>query len=237
MGLDRRRALSLLSLAMALMTGAASASETAGARTLAPQGPGRIVQVLDDIEASLVESRYSPVTQVNPKTGLYQFDCSGMASWVLRRAAPAAWQKVRERSATGRLVARDFFRTIAAVQAAKPSWSWQRVERVEDAAPGDVIAWLKPPWRSGVTGHVGFVVAAPTPSQRVPGGFLVRFADASRYLHQDDSREGAGRDGFGRGTILLMAHPETGVPVGYGWYGDLSSRFAETEVVIGRPRR
>lgn len=195
-----------------------------------------MVEVLDGIEASLVESRYSPVTQVNPRLGLYQFDCSGMASWVLQRAAPAAWQQTLRYSGTGRLVARDFFRAIAAVSPAKPSGSWQHIERAADAAPGDVVTWLTP-WRAGITGHVGFVIAAPVPSTRVENGWLIRFADASRYRHQDDSRAESGRDGFGKGTLLLVTDPTTGRVTGYGWHGDSSARFVETDVMVGRPLR
>jgi hypothetical protein len=197
-----------------------------------------VLEVLSRIDETLVESRYSHVTRVNPETGLYEFDCSGMASWVLRRGAPAAWQSVRARSATGRLVARDFFRAINAVTPDKPSPGWQRVAKIRDAEPGDVIAWLKPAhFQSAITGHVGFVLARPEPSRRVEGAFLVRFADASRYQHQNDSRASSGRDGFGNGTILLIPHPESGAPTAYGWHGDHSAWVSETDIVIGRPRR
>lgn len=197
-----------------------------------------VLKQLAGIEASLVETRYSPYTRVNAARGLYEFDCSGMASWVLRRAAPGAYQRVLRRSSTGRVVARDFYREIAATRPGKPSWAWERVERVEDARPGDVVAWLKPPERrSNITGHVGFVVEAPVASSVIPGGYLLRFTDASRYRHQDDSRTASGRTGFGTGTILLLGDPETGAPVAYGWFGDWSSWLSETPIVIGRPRR
>jgi hypothetical protein len=196
------------------------------------------MDVLARIEDSLTFSRYTPQTRVDARAGIYEFDCSGMASWVLRRATPAAWHSVRQRSSTGRLVARDFVRQIASVRAERPAWAWERVARVADARPGDVIAWLKPAgWVSNVTGHVGFVMQAPEASRRVEGGFLIRFADASRYHHQDDSRAEEGRDGFGVGTILLIADAETGAPVAYGWFGDHSGWISETQIVIGRPRR
>jgi hypothetical protein len=234
----RRATLALLA-AFALAASAPDAlAQNATNPAASTVGGARVLEVLRDIESTLVDSRYSPVTRVNPKQGLYEFDCSGMASWVLRRASPGAWQRVRARSLSGRLVARDFFRTIAAVAPDKPHWAWQRVARIEDAQPGDVVAWLKPPgWRSAVTGHVGFVVSAPVPSRRIQGGYLVRFADASRYRHQDDTRAATGRDGFGSGTILLIADPATGAPGAYGWFGDDSSWISETEIVIGRPRR
>lgn len=228
-------------LALALSTVFAWSSPTprkAQAHEAAKAGPARVLEVLSQIEASLTSSRYTPNTRVDAKAGVYEFDCSGMASWVLRRATPGAWQGVRQRSATGRLVARDFVRHIASVREGKPSWAWERVGRISDARPGDVVAWLKPAgWNSNVTGHVGFVMSTPEPSRLVPGGYLVRFADASRYRHQDDSRANTDRDGFGVGTILLVGDPETGAPVAYGWFGDYSSWISETSIVIGRPRR
>lgn len=211
------------------------ASETS--RKDATGAAARVVELLGRIESTLVDSHYSPITRVDPKLGRYEFDCSGMASWVLQRAAPGAWQSVRAYSATGRVVARDFVRAIAAVGIERPSWAWQRVARVKDAQPGDVIAWLKPAgWQSPITGHVGFVLERPIASKRVPGGYLLRFADASRYQHQDDTRAATGRDGFGSGTLLFMADPQTGAPKAYGWFGDLSTWISETQIMIGRPR-
>jgi hypothetical protein len=237
-------ALAALGVALASLTcvcvtlAAVPAVHSPSARAPASASPERILSILNSIDGGLVESRYSHVTRVDSKRGLYEFDCSGMVDWVLRRAAPAAWQSVRARSATGRLVARDFVRTIAAVSPERATWSWERVARAADALPGDVIAWTKPPgWTTPITGHVGFVLEAPVASRRVPGAVLVRVADASRYIHERDTREHSGRDGFGYGTILLTTDPETGAPFAYGWFGDRSAWVAETEIVIGRPRR
>ncbi len=229
----------LTSAPLSLAGATAATPQSDSARRLEGKtAPERVLEVLRNIETTLVSSRYSAVTRVDARLGLYEFDCSGMASWVLRRAAPGAAQTVQQRSPTGRPVARDFFRVIAQVRPERPTWSWQRVPRVAEIVPGDVIAWLKPPgWRSQVTGHIGFALEAPVPSRAYPGAFLVRFADASRYQHQDDTRAESGRDGFGFGTLLLIPHPETGVPVAYGWRGDHSGWLSETEVVIGRPRR
>ena len=67
-----------------------------------------------------------------------------------------------------------------------------------------------------------------------PGTFAVRIADASSLLHQDDTRQG--RSGFGLGTIVLVAEPETGEPQAYGWAGTLWRTF-ETTIAIGRPQQ
>jgi hypothetical protein len=231
----RSRAVLLL-CALLLSSGPARANRTGAGK--APEGPARVLDVLSQIESSLTFSRYTPYTRVDAKAGIYEWDCSAMAAWVLRRATPAAWHSVKQRSPTGRIVARDFVRQIASVRVDRPAWAWERVGRVADMRPGDVVAWLKPSgWVSNVTGHVGFVMSAPEASQHVAHGYLIRFADASRYHHQDDTRREEARDGYGIGTILLIGDAETGAPVAYGWYGDDSSWIKETQIVIGRPRR
>jgi hypothetical protein len=190
---------------------------------------------LASIETTLRSSSYSHVTHVDAAQGLYEFDCSGLAAWVLARAAPRAHRAVLARTDGARPLARDYYRTIAASRTAPGAWA--QVARLSDARPGDVIAWLKPSLvRSANTGHVGFVVAAPEPLEGVPGGFLVRIADASSYQHENDSRAGTGRTGFGFGTILVVADEGTGAPRAYGWFGRDSAWVLETGIAIGRPR-
>lgn len=229
----------LLVVASVLVSAASAlANSPDAAAEQRPQGrASAVLDVLTRIETTLVFSEYSPVTRVNAAQGSYVFDCSGMADWVLRRAAPAAWQSVRRRSPTGRPVARDFYRAIAAVRPDRPSYAWARVARVDEARAGDVVAWLKPAhYRSSVTGHVAFLVSSPEPSTVIEGAYLVRIADASRYQHQADSRSESGRTGFGTGTILIVPDAETGAPVAYGWFGEHSSWISETPIAIGRPR-
>ena len=77
----------------------------------------------------------------------------------------------------------------------------------------------------------------PRPLSEVAGGYLVRIADASSYQHQDDDRYESGRTGFGSGTILLVADPETGEPRAYGWFGLYSRWVLETSIAFGRITR
>ena len=198
------------------------------------RGP-RVMSVVDGIQNNLVEGRYSHVTRVNEKAGSYEFDCSGMVAWVLRRSAPKAGSAVAW-TAGGRPLARDYYRRIARTKADKPRWGWARVARVADTLPGDVIAWLRPKEiRSVNTGHVAFVVAPPKAVAGHPNAYLLRIADASRYQHDHDTRRGTERDGFGIGTILVLAHPETGAPYAYGWFGLRSGWILTTKMAIGRP--
>jgi hypothetical protein len=194
-----------------------------------------VMRTLGHMSATMSSTEYVHGFQVDAARGVYHFDCSGMVHYVLRRSAPvaAAWSAA---VAPGRPLARDFHRSIAAIPGMTPRGGWQRVARVVDALPGDVIAWIKPAdVRSENTGHVGFVVLRPV---RVPGyadAFVVRIADSTSLLHDDDTR--VGRSGFGLGTILLLIDEVSGAPRGFGWVGTRSPRVFETEIAIGRPLR
>ncbi len=227
-GMNRRAALGLV-----LLPSLAEAAPESGSRNQA------ILERLKRIFETLSESKYSHETLVDERAGRYEFDCSGLVSWVLRRTAPGAHGVVVGRSRNGRPLARDYYREIAATRPGpRTPRGWARVTRVDEASAGDVIAWLKPEEvRSTNTGHVAFLLAAPRPTDLIPGGFLLRIADASRYQHDDDDRSQSGRTGFGSGTILVVADAETGGPSAYGWVGLRSRWVLEAAIAIGRPRR
>jgi hypothetical protein len=155
-----------------------------------------------------------------------------MADWVLRRAAPVARRSVGGR-AQHRPLARDFHHLIASVSAGVDRGGWRRVSRVDEALPGDVVAWIKPaevPSRN--TGHVAFIVRSPV---RLPGyenAYLVRIADSTSLYHDSDTRAPGLTTGFGFGTILLISD-DRGAPVAYGWVGT-RARVFETKIALGR---
>jgi len=192
----------------------------------------RVMRALGKMSENMTVTEYSHGFRVSERDGVYVFDCSGFADWLLGKAAPKARAAVRfglER----RPVARDFQRRLAALPADKERYGWRRVGRVADVEPGDVVAWLKPDIiQSPNTGHVAFVVHRPMPVPGYGNAFLVRVADSTSLLHDDDTR--VGRSGFGLGTILLVADPDTGAPIAYGWVA-LRWRTFETPIAIGRP--
>lgn len=210
---------------------------TGNARAEEGPGPAKILGVLGSIERSMKATRYQHKTVVRPAQGQYFFDCSGMAQWVLHLGAPQALGVVgRHRSV--RPLAVDYYNYIAKIPPATEQGNWYRVPDAASARPGDVIAWVRPSWlRSSSTGHVAFVVSPPRPNTGAMKGQLMRVADASRFHHEDDTRTGR-QSGFGTG-IMLLTTDSRHQPLGYGWYGSVSTpeTVANTKIVIGRPLR
>ncbi len=221
-------------IVLALCAGAAGAKQATHSSFHANE---KVMAVLEGIQNNMWFTKYQAATRVNPQHGEYLFDCSGMAAWVLARAAPDALRSLGRPNGF-RPLAVHFYRKIAHVPLGRQRGPWHRVESVAHAQPGDIIAWKRPKWfRSKSTGHVAFVVSAPQPLEGEFRGFLVRIADASKFKHQLDSRPDD-VTGFGSGVILLPTDPGA-QPLGYGWFGTQTPRewISYTHVVIGRALR
>jgi hypothetical protein len=114
---------------------------------------------------------------------------------------------------------------------------WQRVGRVEDLRPGDVVAWLKPAdSRSKNTGHTVIVHGPVVSDPGRPGAFLVPIADSTARPHvPGDARATAHETGLGLGEIVLVADA-AGAPVGFRWSRGQKSREKSTTIALGRLR-
>jgi len=187
----------------------------------------RVIATLERVERRARVSSYRHRRSVDERRGVYHWDCSGMASWVLRRSAPRA----RGSLGQGRVVARRFARRISRAPTERGRRGWQRLEHIGEARPGDVFAWERPPdFPSRNTGHVGFVVRRP---QRLSDEvWAVRILDATSLAHQSDTRLD-GATGLGRGTMTFVTDGR-GHAQGYGWRGTDSLGYIETPVYFGR---
>ncbi|MBA3397171.1 MAG: CHAP domain-containing protein [Deltaproteobacteria bacterium] len=193
----------------------------------------RVLAVIGDIRATLRDTRYQAATAVRVAEGSYRWDCSGMATWILRRAAPVAWKAL----ASSRPVARDFVTAIERAPTQRPRSGWQRISRLDDVLPGDVFAWRRPRGLpSKNTGHVGFVVERPLPVPGLPGGWAVRIVDSTSSYHQADDRARGGGGGFGTGTLVFLVDGD-GRATSYGWSGTQSEWYIVTPIVFGRVAR
>jgi hypothetical protein len=194
---------------------------------------GKVLDVLTKIEENLATTRYQHTTRVRVREGLYAWDCSGMAAWVLGRAAPKALAAVN----SDRPVARDFYRAIERAPIGRSIKGWQRLASVLEARPGDVFAWLRPAHLPrDITGHVGFVIETPRPVAGLDGAYVIRIADATRLPHGEDTRADDGIGGYGTGTLLVLTD-EDGMSTHYGWFGLESRGFIATQVLFGRVSR
>ena len=190
----------------------------------------RVLETLARVRGEVRSSRYQHNTVVRERDGLFAWDCSGMAAWVMSRAAPRALASVGGE----RPVARDFYRAITRAPTARGRGGWLRLARISEARPGDVFAWLRPnDWPARNTGHVGFVLAAPVPVPWLPGAYVVRIADATSVGHQDDTRANDADGGYGEGTLMFLTDG-AGHGNAYAWHGTLSGASVQTDIVFGR---
>lgn len=194
----------------------------------------RLLALVDKIDTTIVESKYQHRTRVRRREGVYLWDCSGMMNWMLDRVAPRA----REKLDRDRPVAATYHRIIKKSPTKRARDGWRRIEDVRDVRPGDVFAWLRPPdWpKGGNTGHVGIMIESAQPVPEIENGWTVRIVDASRYTHQNDTRDPDDDGGFGMGTIMFVTDDE-GAPLAYGWFGSQSRYVHETSIVFGRITR
>lgn len=225
-------------LALALLIGGsttaaadtAASADVSEAATPANRRAAKVLERLESIAANLTETRYQHRTKIRSREGIYLWDCSAMAAYIIAKVAPTA----RKALTRERPVARDFFQVIRDAPTRGHRDGWRRLPTITDVRPGDVFAWKRPKdFPSKNTGHVGFVLEAPTPYPEVPGAYLVRIADATSLPHQDDTRERDGDGGFGHGTILFLTD-ESGQGTAYGWFGARSRGVIETPIAFGR---
>lgn len=201
-------------------------------------GPGAeavVAQILE-LRDAVKSTRYQPRTEVDAGSGLYAWDCSGMANWILGRAAPRARRALRK----SRPRAIDYYRAIVAAPTDRPRRGWRRLDHIADVRPGDVFAFPRSPIStSRISGHVGFFVSRPREIPLPLGEHVMwaaRILDATGLPHQDDTRERDSEGGFGFGTFAFI-NDASGETVAYGWFGTASRGFMPTHVAYGRVTR
>jgi hypothetical protein len=200
-----------------------------------PGGPALLAEVDRELSA-MRASAYSHHTRVDEAAATFDYDCSGLLVYALSRVAPDALAAVRA-TAARRPRSSEFVAFLEHIPAGGSQGRWQRVGRVQDLTPGDVVVWLKPTdSRSTNTGHTMIVHGMPSPDPEHAGAFVVPVADSTEGPHgPGDSRVAAHRTGLGQGEIVLVADG-SGAPVGYRWSRSRSSREKATVIALGRLR-
>lgn len=193
----------------------------------------KLLALKDEIQATMTHTAYEHRTRIRRKEGIYVWDCSAMAGWMLRKVAPRARKAMNK----GRPVARDFYRQIKDSPTRRAKDGWRRLAHIEDVRPGDMFAWKRPPdFPSRNTGHVGFALGPARPVPEWPGAYTLRILDATSLPHEGDTRASKEGGGIGEGTILFMTDGE-GHGIAYGWFGKRSRGVIVTEIAFARLSR
>ena len=187
---------------------------------------GRAVALIEHVLATQRDARYQHRTDVRERRGRYRWDCSGMVSWIVRRASPRAGRAIgRERTS-----ARGIHRLIT-----RGARGWRQLDHIEEVRAGDVFAWRTPRGSpSRHTGHTGFALERPRPVPGLRDAYALRVADSIIGPHQDDTRPRDGTEGgLGTGVFVFLTDGE-GHATHYGWHGTRTAGYMRTPVAFGR---
>lgn len=186
----------------------------------------RVVALLERILRTQQDARYQHRTDVRERVHRYRWDCSGMVSWIVRRAAPRAGRAIGQQ----RTSARGIYRLIT-----RSRGGWHQLDHIEDVRPGDVFAWRTPPGSpSRHTGHTGFALERARPVSGLRDAYALRIADSVVGPHQDDTRPNDDTEGgLGTGVFVFLTDGD-GHATHYGWHGTRTAGYMRTPVVFGR---
>jgi hypothetical protein len=164
------------------------------------------------ILSSIHSTKYVHKTDIDEKDGHYYCDCSGFVGYVLNRTVSKDDHNGPLHDGDRRPVAAEFERHFESAPT-KPGRSvlWQQIVRLEDARPGDVIAWRLAVPKPNDTGHV--VIVAERPVVEDDGLVKVTAID-STVLPSADLTADKGKSGIGRRTMWFTVDKD-GRPTGY----------------------
>jgi hypothetical protein len=178
--------------------------------------------------ADYPDTRYSHKTYIDKQQGICEVDCSGFIVVLLKHKSPKHLESIV--TTHKRPLAEDFYAAFTPKQRA-PVRGWKPVERLADARPGDVLAWMKVDRVPGDnTGHV--MLIAENPTQESPDRFRVRIFDSTLHGHAHDQRTKTERSGIGQGTLWIDVDGQ-GRPSGYRWESRTGMLHA-APIAIGR---
>lgn len=184
---------------------------------------------IQELLAATQETSYQHHTEIDEQNGVLHCDCSGFVGFLLRHEFPehyvsldgdeAPWRK--------RPVATTFYETfIAAGESNNHRVTWQRIPKMMNVLPGDVLAWRKKTIKRGsTTGHV--CVIASTPVKQKDGTVRIQIIDSTSVPHENDTRPGG--NGVGTGERFFLVNSQ-GEPIGFLRRGRLE-RFS---IAMGR---
>lgn len=199
----------------------------------ATDAAARVVETLEQIARVQRDTAYQHRTDVRESRARFRWDCSGMVSWVIHRAAPRAGRAMR----TDRTSARGISRMIERAPTGRARRGWRRLTHIEEVRAGDVFAWRTPAGSpSRHTGHTGFAMERPRPVPGLRDAYALRVADSIVGPHQDDTRPPGTAGGLGFGVFVFLTDGD-GNATHYGWHGTRTAGYMRTAIHFGRLSR
>jgi hypothetical protein len=202
----------------------------------------RLLAEVEHEYRTMTVTRYQHHTQVDATAGRYFYDCVGFVAHALRESDPTAIATVRRLFAItpNRVPAPARFVAVFTATGPEPA-GWQRVTRLADARPGDVLAWsYDHPARSN--GHAAVLASTPRPGGR--DSYLVDVWDSTATPHgPHDTRianpvnlpaANGQASGLGRGTIRVDVDHRSGSVRAVHWT-PTSGAVAAAHFGLGRP--
>jgi len=192
--LVRRCAMTILALALAPLVAFADVPPQSTDSVIAT----RARKVLE----SITSTTYVHKTDIDEKAGKFNCDCSGLVGFIVKKELPEHFKVLPVSGSGKRPRAVDFANVFLAASTTPQAGAlWQRIDKLADARPGDVMAWKKDPQPpTGNTGHV--VVIDAVPREVSAGLWAVTIIDSTTKGHEADTRK-TGETGVGRGTMYF----------------------------------
>jgi hypothetical protein len=200
----------LVGLALMLVCGTAQARDVPKSEGPANAATRRVHDEANRILESIRSTEYRHKTDIDENKGSYYCDCSGFVGYVLNRTVAKEDGKGPFHDGRQRPLAMDYEKGFAkAPMKDEGRAGWQRIVRLVDARPGDLIAWRHEKPKPGNTGHVVIVDQKPV----VEEDGLVRVAIIDSTTLPSSDLKGKGKSGIGRRTMWFTVDKE-GQPVG-----------------------
>jgi hypothetical protein len=200
--------------------------------------PQDIAALAESIVNTLTQTDYQHVDNIDPASGVYDCDCNGFVGYLLNTVAPQHYHQVPSEAPPSRPRAFEYFNFFASLTP-ESSGGWRRIDGLEDAGRGDVMAWRFPTIEPNIdTGHV--MILAETPTLDPTGEFfIVRVYDSAAEAHFDDTRmpnghpSPTGSTGVGSGLINMLLDGE-GRPLAYLFAPPADAEYSYRPIAIGR---
>ena len=145
--------------------------------------------------------------------GIYVLDCSRFVDSVLSRTYPAAYSSLVDATGSDQPASQHYYDFFSELPAHPSDIHWNRIEKIGQLRPGDILVFRYKKPRGRTQGHVMVIMDKP---QAAPDdAWLVRVADSAPVGHSADTRQ-HNESGIGIGTLLLKPNA-TGKPAAYAW--------------------